>query len=92
MILPGNLPNGITIQDELLIRKDENNLAIFSSRCTHLGCQINKYDADGFVCPCHGSRFSFNGDVEDGPAYKPLNRLEYTIDPKTNNIFVKLNG
>ena len=30
--------------------------------CTHLGCSP-RFDADGFFCPCHGSRFDLAGRV-----------------------------
>ena len=39
--------------------------------CTHLGCLV-KSEADGFHCPCHGSRFAPDGSVVKGPAPKAL--------------------
>ena len=43
------------------------------SRCTHLGCTPNWFDAEGrFKCPCHGSNYNVEGDVLAGPAPKPL--------------------
>lgn len=45
----------------------------FSSKCTHVGCPVNKV-ADGVIsCPCHHSEFSVtDGSVKKGPATKPL--------------------
>lgn len=43
--------------------------------CTHLGCTVN-VTADGLACPCHGSRFDRQGRVLQGPADRPLKRLE----------------
>ncbi|NOY98360.1 MAG: Rieske (2Fe-2S) protein [Chloroflexi bacterium] len=43
--------------------------------CTHLGCTVNEDDSDGYVCPCHTSRFSANGSVVRGPADRPLRAL-----------------
>jgi cytochrome b6-f complex iron-sulfur subunit len=45
-----------------------------STTCTHLGCQVQP-TADGFKCPCHGSRFDRNGAVLNGPATRPLRVL-----------------
>ena len=38
-------------------------------RCPHLGCAL-KYNGDerSWDCPCHGSRFTENGRLIDGPA------------------------
>src|SRR5262249_5184690 len=53
--------------------------------CTHRGCSINAAP-DKFVCPCHGSEFSFHGDVLKGPATQPLISLPVTADQ--NNVTV----
>lgn len=42
--------------------------------CTHLGCTVIARP-DGFVCPCHGSRFGTGGDVCGGPATQALAQL-----------------
>ena len=49
--------------------------------CTHLGCTLRWNHAEtSWDCPCHGSRFSHDGAVLQGPAVRPLERIE--MEPK----------
>lgn len=44
-----------------------------SAICTHLGCMTAwKQEENMIACPCHGSRFSREGQKLAGPAPKPL--------------------
>jgi len=49
---------------------------MFSPICPHLGCRYN-YDAGNkkFLCPCHGSQYSFEGAHLAGPAPRGLDPL-----------------
>jgi len=49
--------------------------------CTPLGC-LTRYEKehDRIFCPCHGSRFATDGQVTNGPAPRPLPRLELTLE------------
>jgi Rieske Fe-S protein len=43
-----------------------------TATCTHESCTITGFTGQDFVCPCHGSRFSTSGVVQNGPATRPL--------------------
>jgi cytochrome b6-f complex iron-sulfur subunit len=53
-------------------------IAAYSLTCTHLGCTVEE-DGEAYACPCHGSRFSNDGEVLKGPAQKSLRRLEVEL-------------
>lgn len=54
-------------------RDPEGTLTLLSATCTHMGCLVRWNDAErSWDCPCHGSRFTTEGDVISGPAEKPL--------------------
>jgi Rieske Fe-S protein len=57
--------------------------------CTHAGCQPEPV-ADRLACPCHGSEFSFEGDVLQGPAERPLTR--YPVSVEGDRLVVALVG
>jgi Rieske Fe-S protein len=53
--------------------KVAGTLVAVSTRCTHLGCQLNWNAAErSWDCHCHGSRFNPEGRVLQGPAVRDL--------------------
>ena len=64
-----------------VVKLDEKHVVAYSPVCTHLGCAYS-YDEKKkeFVCPCHTSNFSLEGEVLGGPAPRPLDRFQVRID------------
>ncbi|MBK5284917.1 MAG: FAD-dependent oxidoreductase, partial [Bacteroidia bacterium] len=50
-------------------RDEDGLLHIVSGECTHLKCTLAwNRDETSWDCPCHGSRFTYEGKVINGPA------------------------
>jgi nitrite reductase/ring-hydroxylating ferredoxin subunit len=79
--LPEALPPGeafIPPGRAVAVFRDDGGVYAVSTICTHLGCVV-KANAEGFECPCHGSRFSADGEVTRGPAPRALPWLKVTV-------------
>jgi len=62
-------------------RDDDGTLSVCSATCTHLACVVAWNPAErSWDCPCHGSRFTTDGEVIQGPATKPLARIDVEVD------------
>jgi len=68
-------------------RDGNGKLHACSAACTHLGCHLHW---NGFErcwdCPCHGSQFSVDGAVLNGPAIYPLEKVELDEAPAGEGI------
>lgn len=52
---------------------EDNRLHFVEAACTHLKCTVKfNNDEKSWDCPCHGSRFTYEGKVINGPANKDL--------------------
>ena len=76
---------GIFPSDEgkLAVCRDRNGVVhACSAVCTHLGCDVAWNHAEqSWDCPCHGSRFTPDGRVINGPAVSDLRRVPVTAAP-----------
>ena len=88
--LPDHPSNDITILADIIVIKETNELVVYSSKCTHLGCKINNQKDDVLICPCHGSRFNKAGVPIKGPAVKSLKKLTIYKDVNNGKQFVNV--
>jgi Rieske Fe-S protein len=58
-------------------RDGAGQLRAFSARCPHEGCQV-EWNAGGnqFVCPCHSSKWTRDGERVSGPTKRGLDPLD----------------
>jgi glycine/D-amino acid oxidase-like deaminating enzyme/nitrite reductase/ring-hydroxylating ferredoxin subunit len=79
------LGSGAVVRDGLhllaVYRANDGRFHECSAVCTHLGCVVQWNDVESsWDCPCHGSRFSPDGEVLNGPAARPLERHDAADD------------
>lgn len=88
----------------LFVLREGNEFHAISAICTHLGCTVNyvqlpktreikikgkKYSETWeFSCPCHGSKYYFDGTNYAGPAPRPLSTLYIDLSPITGELIV----
>lgn len=66
-------------QEGFFIITKNGKTEVLSSICTHRSCLLDEESDRSFFCPCHGSTFSPEGKVTEGPAKRDLPVLETTI-------------
>lgn len=58
-------------------KEPNGTVHVVSTRCSHLGCQLEwNPDELSWDCPCHGSRFDYDGRLLDHPALKGITEDE----------------
>ena len=71
-----HIPNGRFY----LSRLAEGGFLALYQRCTHLGCNVPWDQEQGnFVCPCHNSQFTVEGELLSPPAPGPLDLFALSI-------------
>jgi Rieske Fe-S protein len=60
-------------------RLADTEFLVTGTECTHQNCEVNRVN-DEWHCPCHGSRFALDGDLEEGPAKRGLTVYDWELD------------
>jgi cytochrome b6-f complex iron-sulfur subunit len=61
--------------------RDSSSIYVIYANCTHLGCTPDWKEAENkFKCPCHGSGFDTEGINFEGPAPRPLARVNVELN------------
>jgi cytochrome b6-f complex iron-sulfur subunit len=67
--------------DIIVIRSTETVYVALSKVCTHSQCTVTYNSSNNNLpCPCHGSLFSINGTVVNGPAPTALKKYDVKQD------------
>ena len=77
----------IAFGEGAIVRRGISKIAVFrdekdvlherSAICTHLGCVVQWNSGEkSWDCPCHGSRFDYEGRILNGPAISKLAAIE----------------
>lgn len=75
---------GVLVEDPLsdlplfVHRSAAGTYVAVSTRCGHRGCQVEPA-TEKLVCPCHGSEYTFDGAILQGPTQLPLVRHRVTV-------------
>ena len=67
----------ITGRKRAVYRDEDGTLHVLSPACRHLLCHVDWNAAEGtWDCPCHGSRYTGDGRVIEGPSVQDLRRVD----------------
>lgn len=67
-------------KEKAFVQRLEGGFLAFSTVCPHLRCVVNWNEIQKrFECPCHGAKFSRNGEVLEGPPPRPLDLYKLQI-------------
>lgn len=90
----GSNVNAAFYKPIIITRVSATEFTVLDSECTHEGCVVNAFvgtPVNGrLTCPCHGSQFSIQGQVVQGPANLPL--FKYTNQVATGIMTIQLPG
>lgn len=60
-------------------KDDKGKVYMVTTKCPHLGCELEwNPDELSWDCPCHGSRFDYEGELLNNPAMKGIHNIKIT--------------
>jgi cytochrome b6-f complex iron-sulfur subunit len=79
---------GVGGQGIAVTRLTATSVVAVSRQCTHQGCTLALPGTSGgqLFCPCHGSLFTVQGAVVQGPATAALRTFAASIDSSNNQV------
>ncbi|KCZ71005.1 Rieske Fe-S protein [Candidatus Methanoperedens nitroreducens] len=64
-------------REAAVYKDDRGEIHALSPVCTHMGCIVSWNNAErSWDCPCHGSRFNFDGKILHCPTVKKLEKRQ----------------
>ena len=77
----GSVRTAVNNGNKILLFHEDAFFWALSRECTHRSCKVS-WNADQRMvrCPCHGSQFGATGVVIKGPAKRPLQKIDLTIE------------
>lgn len=79
----GDVPEGggIVVDETVIVQPSADEFLAFSAVCPHQGSIVGAPDAEGnIVCPSHGSTWTIDGALEQGPAEVDLAEVAITVE------------
>lgn len=62
----------------VVLFRDGEDVHALSGVCTHQGCSVRN-EVKHLLCPCHNSKFDFEGVPFEGPASEPLPAIDVVV-------------
>ena len=78
--------DGFYVKNDYFVIVKNGNVKVLVNHCTHLGCRLLDNGNDKIICPCHGSKFTRDGKLLNGPAMKDLIIPEFVVDKQHKKI------
>ncbi len=77
---------GVVLGSAWVVRTGDDAFRVLSSTCPHLGCAVRRApQGNGYLCPCHGSRFDEAGRRKEvpgkqNPSPRDMDPLEWKVE------------